>query len=485
MAIFRMKDNYPSLFEKSAASPIDLLIGAAGGAPLPGRWGVGQALLEIWSQDPPSLFEPLGALRLGLWATKNTLSTVGVVRAYRQSTDPTSTTRKEDPIREFVDAKGLVIPEGLKGLEHLIHIYSMCLPIHEDLLVGREKNQCIRRFQTQSGIDYYFTFTSLASASERGGWFSGEGPFVYPEYIDRFRVDLSVLMWASEGGADLQLSMIPDEFGQAQFSITNIGDPDDYVSTGASSSWTDIALLAKRCQAFQEKGLSRKIMFYGPPGTGKTTLARNLARDISGGGTLRVEASAVTHAGTDMVMKFVRLANPRVILFDDLDRFQSETERILHYMERASDTKAKDGTTWTSGVIVIGTANAIGELDPALLRPGRFDEIVEVVEPEKAHLVPIINHYMHKFGVYFMSAEELATPEYMLGLSPAEIREILACVGTVGVEHLDVELARVRRQRKLYEGNKVADFLSSKRDSGKKASGMEDPLGVKFTGRYG
>lgn len=440
----------------SGSNPLDALINMAGGHPLPGWWGAIQAVVNVWTKEQPMP----GATRLqwGMWGGKAILNTIGVYRAYQAASNPMATKERDDPIADFVAAAGLLIPDGFEGLANLVHVYSTELPV-TDRSLGAEGRARIRTFTLPGGVEFHFTFSYYNerddAVSAKGNAFYGRGPYVAPDELEAFRVAISEVIWAREGGADLQLSAVYQGWDNVQFVLGNIGDPDDYVSSGSSAAWTSVAKLSHRCNAFRAKGLSRKIMFYGPPGCGKTTLARSLARSIGLGHTLRIEPAAIEHAGTTAVMRFVRLLRPEVILFDDLDRSANQTAEILHYMERSTIKEA-----WTEGLITIGTVNTLTELDPALLRPGRFDEVQHVEEPCADHRAAIVAHYLTKFGLDLPAAE---MSDRMAGLAPAEIREVIACVSTVGVEHFDAELGRIRLQRALYAGEKVAEYLAKTR----------------------
>jgi transitional endoplasmic reticulum ATPase len=193
------------------------------------------------------------------------------------------------------------------------------------------------------------------------------------------------------------------------------------------------------------KGMVRKILFYGPPGTGKSTLARQLARSICNGRTLRIDAKAFEMSGQHYISEFIKHLAPRVVLLDDMDR--NPRIKYLHYME---DSK--------NGHIVIGTVNTITTLDPALLRPGRFDEVLLIKEPDREHLRKILEFYCEKESIEF----EDRFLDIMKGFSTADVKEVLQCLSVVGLEHLDVEIDRVRRQRELYAGDKCDEYLAKK-----------------------
>ncbi|NWG38240.1 CDC48 family AAA ATPase [Nitrososphaera sp.] len=135
------------------------------------------------------------------------------------------------------------------------------------------------------------------------------------------------------------------------------------------------------------------ILLYGPPGTGKTMIAKAVATTS--------EANFISIKGPELISKWVgesekgvrevfrkaRQAAPCVIFFDELDavapRRGSEgdahvTERVISQM-----LTEMDGLEDLKGVVVIGATNRPDIIDEALLRPGRFDRILEVPIPDK------------------------------------------------------------------------------------------------------
>ena len=135
------------------------------------------------------------------------------------------------------------------------------------------------------------------------------------------------------------------------------------------------------------------ILLYGQPGTGKTLIAKAVATTS--------EANFISIKGPELISKWVgesekgvrevfrkaRQAAPCIIFFDELDavapRRGSEgdahvTERVISQM-----LTEMDGLEDLKGVIVIGATNRPDIIDEALLRPGRFDRILEVPIPDR------------------------------------------------------------------------------------------------------
>ena len=152
----------------------------------------------------------------------------------------------------------------------------------------------------------------------------------------------------------------------------------------------------KHADLFTEANVQppKGILLYGPPGTGKTMMAKAVAATS--------EANFISIKGPELISKWVgesekgvrevfrkaRQAAPCVVFFDEIDaiaprRGGSEgdghaTERVISQM-----LTELDGLEDLKGVVVIGATNRPDIIDEALLRPGRFDRILEVPPPDK------------------------------------------------------------------------------------------------------
>ena len=151
-------------------------------------------------------------------------------------------------------------------------------------------------------------------------------------------------------------------------------------------------------EAFQGLGITppKGILLYGPPGTGKTLLAKAVANES--------EANFIAIKGPEVLSKWVgeseknireifrkaRQAAPTVIFIDEIDaiapRRGTDVNRVTDRLINQLLTEM-DGIQENSGVVVIGATNRPDIIDPALLRPGRFDRLILVPAPdEKARL---------------------------------------------------------------------------------------------------
>ena len=156
-----------------------------------------------------------------------------------------------------------------------------------------------------------------------------------------------------------------------------------------------VELPLKHPEAFKRLGIKppRGILLYGPPGCGKTLLARAVATES--------EANFISVKGPEIFSKWVgeseraireifrkaRMAAPCIIYFDELDSIvpirgygygdSMVTERVITQL-----LTELDGVERLDNVVVIGATNRPDMLDPALLRPGRFDRLVYVPPPD-------------------------------------------------------------------------------------------------------
>ncbi|MCQ2053649.1 MAG: AAA family ATPase, partial [archaeon] len=135
------------------------------------------------------------------------------------------------------------------------------------------------------------------------------------------------------------------------------------------------------------------ILLYGPPGTGKTMLAKAVATES--------EANFIAIKGPEFLNKWVgesekavretfrkaKQASPCVIFIDEIDSItpQRGTEINDHVTERVVSQMLTemDGLEVLNNVVVIATTNRPDIMDPALLRPGRFDKSIYIGLPDK------------------------------------------------------------------------------------------------------
>ena len=148
------------------------------------------------------------------------------------------------------------------------------------------------------------------------------------------------------------------------------------------------------------KTLPKGILLYGPPGTGKTLLAKAAATSS--------DANFISVKGPEIVSKWVgesergireifrraRQASPCIIFLDEMDSIAGSRQLETtgnHDQKLVSQLLTElDGIQELEDVIVIGATNRIDMIDPAIMRGGRFDKIINVGIPDKDAIKEII-----------------------------------------------------------------------------------------------
>jgi len=162
----------------------------------------------------------------------------------------------------------------------------------------------------------------------------------------------------------------------------------------------------KRPEIFKRMGIKppKGILLYGPPGCGKTMLARAVATES--------EANFISIKGPEVFSKWVgesekairevfrkgRMAAPSVIFFDEIDSLvprrglgfsdSGVSERVISQL-----LTEMDGIETLDNVVVLAATNRPDILDPAVLRPGRFDRLIYVPAPDEKVRLEIFKIY--------------------------------------------------------------------------------------------
>ncbi len=192
----------------------------------------------------------------------------------------------------------------------------------------------------------------------------------------------------------------------------------------------------KKPEVFKRMGINppRGILLYGPPGSGKTLLARAVSTES--------EANFISIKGPEIFSKWVgesekairevfrkgRTAAPAIIFFDELDAIVPR--RGLGYADSGASERVIsqllteiDGIESLQNVLVIAATNRPDILDPAVMRPGRFDRLIYVPSPDFESLKEIFKIHAGSMPLSKdVSLDELARKAQ--GYSGADIEAI-------------------------------------------------------------
>ncbi|HJJ35970.1 MAG TPA: proteasome-activating nucleotidase [Methanocorpusculum sp.] len=271
------------------------------------------------------------------------------------------------------------------------------------------------------------------------------------------------------------------------------------IDTAPSVSYEDIGGLKKQMQLlresielpltqpelFEKAGVEppKGVLMYGPPGTGKTMLAKAIAHATN--------ATFIRVVGSELVQKYIgegarlvrelftlaRSKAPAIVFIDEIDAVGAA---------RSSDTYSAgdhevgrtlmqllaelDGFNPRGNVKIIAATNRIDILDTALLRPGRFDRIVEFPLPEAAERETILRLHTRKMNLAKdVALSVLASDENTAGFNGAELMALTIEAGMTAIRD-------TRSLIRMADFTAALDVVRDGRNTGEKRP--EIPLGV-------
>ncbi|MEM2054398.1 MAG: CDC48 family AAA ATPase [Candidatus Anstonellales archaeon] len=150
----------------------------------------------------------------------------------------------------------------------------------------------------------------------------------------------------------------------------------------------------------------RGVLLYGPPGTGKTLLAKAAATEananfiVINGPEVFSKWVGESEKNVREVFKKARQTAPCIIFIDEIDaiastRSSDEAESVERKVVNALLTEM-DGIKNNRRILIIGATNRIDIIDPALLRPGRFDRKIEIGIPNREERLEILKIHTQK-----------------------------------------------------------------------------------------
>ncbi len=351
-----------------------------------------------------------------------------------------------------------------KGRKDILLIHSRNMPLTDD--VDLTKMAAISHGYVGADLEYLCKEAAMKCLRRLLPILNLEDEKVSPETLDKLIVS----------GEDFQkavMEIIPS--GMREVFIEN---PD--------VKWSDIGGLLDVKRELQEAiewplkypvlydklghKMSRGILLHGVSGTGKTLLAKAVATES--------EANFVSVRGPELLSKWVgesergireifrraRQASPCVIFFDEIDSIApirgaggetAVTERVVSQL-----LTELDGMENLRGVVVLAATNRADMIDPALLRPGRFDKIIQIPMPDidsrKSILeisvkeIPIVKDAKDPDGVNLSKLAEMT--DGMTGADVAAIANI--AVSKVIHEYLDAN-PDIKEVEKSVTGAKV------------------------------
>ena len=351
-----------------------------------------------------------------------------------------------------------------KGRKDILAIHTRNMPLSDDVNV--EKVAGVSHGYVGADLEYLCKEAAMKCLRRLLPELNLEDEKIPPETLDKLIVN----------GEDFQKALI--EVTPSGMREVFIENPD--------IKWTQVGGLTEVKRELQEAvewpmkypvlydklghRMPRGILLHGPSGTGKTLLAKAVATES--------EANFVSVRGPELLSKWVgesergireifrraRQASPCVIFFDEIDSIApirgaggetAVTERVVSQL-----LTELDGMENMHGVVVLAATNRADMIDTALLRPGRFDKIIQIPLPDKESRKSILAINAKDIPVVtdpkspdYVDVEKIA--ELTDGLSGADVAAIAnTAVSLVIHEYLDTH-PEIKEVEKTSESAKV------------------------------
>ena len=237
-----------------------------------------------------------------------------------------------------------------------------------------------------------------------------------------------------------------------------------------------IELPLKNPELFKKVGIQppKGILLYGPPGTGKTLLAKAVASST--------KSTFIEIVGSELVQKFIgegaklvkeifqlaREKSPSIVFIDEIDALAArrvdmgtsgEREVQRTFMQFLAEV---DGFKSLSNVKIIGCTNRLDILDPAVIRPGRLDRLIEVPVPNEDGLKEIFKIHTKNMSIDKKLNLTLLAKK-MEGFSGAEVRAVCTEAGYFAIRESRTAVTNddfFKAVEKVKQDEENRDFVS-------------------------
>jgi transitional endoplasmic reticulum ATPase len=334
-----------------------------------------------------------------------------------------------------IHTRGMPLEEAVQ-LEHIAKITHGFVGADLASLAREAAMKCLRRYLPEIDLGKPIPAEILEKMKVTSKDFADALKEIEPSAMREVLVEVPKVSWTDVGG----LESVKNELHEAV--ELPLEDPDSFARMGIRPP----------------KG----VLLFGAPGTGKTLIARAIATESHAnfisikGPEIMSKWVGESEKAVRMIFKKAKQVSPSIVFLDEIDSIaprrgghydSGATERVVNQL-----LTSMDGLEDLENVFVIAATNRPDMVDPALLRPGRFDKLMLIPVPDEKARLKILQVHTKDMPLHNVNLPELATK--LEGYVGADIenlcREAALCAlrknktaSKVGQEHFDEALALV------------------------------------------
>ncbi|MCI4359201.1 MAG: AAA family ATPase [Thermoplasmata archaeon] len=287
-----------------------------------------------------------------------------------------------------------VPPPDFNERMEIVHVHLVGRPVQKDVDLA----EIAKKTERFSGADLANLVREAATIAVRREMMSGGAAMIamddFRQVLPRIKPSISLRMISDYETMKMDYERKMHQVQRTERKITvrwdDVGGLQDI--KGAIREYVELPLTRPELMESYKIKTGRGILLFGPPGCGKTHVMRaaanelNVPMQIVNGPELVSALAGQSEAAVRDILYRARENAPSIVFFDEIDALASKDSMKTPEVSRAVSQflTEMDGLRPKDKVIIIATTNRPQTLDPALLRPGRFDKIFYVPPPDLA-----------------------------------------------------------------------------------------------------
>lgn len=206
--------------------------------------------------------------------------------------------------------------------------------------------------------------------------------------------------------------------------------------------------LSEEISRFKAKGIQRSYILYGPPGTGKSSFCFEMSKRASGK-VVKLDSTIFTNLNNNYIKSLIENLDCEFIIVDDIDRIRShDVPGFLYSLETIKN--------YTNKPTLFATVNNLKRMDKAIVRPGRFESIIDYPSPNAEDRREFITKMLKMFDTT-ISEEDLTTfVDSTEGMTQAYLKEY--CQELRIEDNFQAVLTRINFMQELLKDTTIEDM---------------------------